>query len=610
MEESPPESTSHDELVISGTGAAPGIAMGTAYRYDASAPDRRRAPISPDEVDAEVDRLANAVQRAEQELETVRTLAPDALGADTDAIFEAQALMLRDEEVLRAIRQRIRARKEPAAAAVRTVLAAHRERLDDSDDAHLRTGADDLVELERRLLRALRRRAAAAHIDTQSVVVAQELTPTDLLRVRRQGPLGAVTARGGPTSHAAIVAKALGLPLLVGAGETLEAVSSGDRVVVDGTEGRLIAHPHPATVEDYRQRETEAPSPTEREEERAGRPPRTTDGHAVTLRVNVGLEAELDLLRPDPPGGIGLLRTELFLLADGDPHAVDEERQVEAYREVAEAAGEEGATIRLLDLGGDGRGPRHAAAEHEGSRSLGERGLRRLLNRPDEHLRPQLRALLRANRQGELRVLLPMVTDVTEVRRVRRILDEESARLAENGVPHDPTLPLGAMVEVPAMALQAPAFTEFVDFFSVGTNDLTQYVLAVDRAAGPVGARHDALHPAVLGLILRVVETGRMSGCPVEVCGEIAGDVQAVPVLLGLGVDTLSVSPQSLPTVRRVVRAIEYDAAKGLARDVLQEDDAPAVRRRARTWIDTHLPPAETAGSGGADVRGPDASDR
>ena len=597
MEESPPESTSDDELVIEGTGAAPGVVLGTAYRYEAAAPTARRDAIAPDAVDAELERLANAVQRAEQELEADRVWAPDALVPDADAIFEAQALMLRDEDVLQAIRQRIQDENEPAVGAVQAVLSAHRERLEDSGDAHLRTGADDLLALERRLLRALRRGAAAAHIDAHSVVVAEDLTATDLLRFRRQNLLGGVTARGGPTSHAAIVAQALGLPLLVGVGEALEAVSSGDRVIVDGDGGRLIARPAPSTVDDYRQRAADAPSPTASGREEPSRPLRTTDGHAVTLRANVGLEAELDLLRPAPPDGIGLLRTELFLRADGAPHLVDEERQVEAYRQVIEAAGEEGATIRLLDVGGDSQHPHGTTGGRDDNPVLGARGLRVLLDRPDELLRPQLRALLRASREGPLRILLPMVTDVEEVRRVRRILDEERTRLTESGVPHASNVPVGAMVEVPAMALQAPAFTEVVDFFSIGTNDLTQYVLAVDRANDQVAMRHDALHPAVLGLILRVVEAGRMSGCPVEVCGEIAGDVQAVPVLLGLGVDTLSVAPPSLPAVRRIVRAIGYDATKDLARDVLQEDDAQAVRRRARAWVDTHLSSSDTASS-------------
>ena len=609
MDEPSTDVPGDDERIIEGTGAAPGVAVGTAYRHEASAPRVHHGAIAPDEVDAELDRLANAVQRAEQELETVRTLAPDALAADTDAIFEAQALMLRDEDVLQAIRQRIREEKEPAGTAVQEVLGAHRERLEESNDAQLRTGADDLLEVEQRLLRALRRSTTMAHIGAQSVVVAEDLTATDLLRFHQHDLLGAVTAQGGPASHAAIVARALGLPFLVGAGEALQAVASGERVIVDGTEGRLVVQPRAATVEEYRQRPADTSPPMGRGTEKTGRPLQTTDGHPVTLRANVGLEAELDRLRSGPGDGIGLLRTELFLRAKGDPRAVPEEQQVELYRTAAEAAGSAGATIRLLDLGDKDRGPGRAAGAPENNPVWGWRGLRMLLDRPDELLRPQLRALLRANQEGVLRVLLPMVTDVAEVRRVRQVMDEESDRLTEDGVPHDSNLPLGIMVEVPAAALQAPAFTELVDFFSVGTNDLTQYVLAADRGSGRSTVRHDALHPAVLGLILRVVEAGRMSGCPVEVCGEIAGDVQAVPVLLGLGVDTLSVSPPSLPGVRRIIRSVGYDAAKALARDVLQVDDAQAVRRRARAWIDTHLSPAETAGSQDQNARDPTASD-
>jgi len=597
MDESPPESAPpeapDDEQIIEGIGAAPGIAMGPAYRYDASGPAVRRDPVSPDEVNAELERLANAVQRAKQELETVRTFAPASLTDDSGAIFEAQALMLDDEEVLRAIRHRIRDEMIPAGAAVQDVLDTHRARLEESDDARLRTGADDLRDLERRLLRALQRGALGTTIDARSVVVAQDLTVTDLLRFRRHDLLGAVTAKGGATSHVAIVAKTLRLPLLVGLGEDLDAVPSGTRVILDGTEGRLIVRPDAATLEDYQQRRSATPSSMVPAEEASAAPLRTTDGRGVTLRANVGVEAELDLLDAYGADGIGLLRTELFLLADADPHSITEDQQVEAYRRVAEAAGDEGATIRLFDLGGDERVPRLPPEAREDNPFLGWRGLRVLLDCPDELLRPQLRALLRANRHGALRVLLPMVTDVAEVRRVRDILEEEADRLAGQDVPHDPDLPLGVMVEVPAVALQVHAFSEWVEFFSVGTNDLTQYVLAVDRGHERVGARHDALHPAVLGLLLRVVEAGRMAGCPVEVCGEIAADVQAVPVLLGLGIDTLSVSSPSMPAVRRMVRSIGYEAAKDLARDVLQAPDAQGVRRRVREWIDARLPPGD-----------------
>ncbi|MFB6098514.1 MAG: phosphoenolpyruvate--protein phosphotransferase [Salinibacter sp.] len=580
--------SSVEERVLQGTGAAPGIAIGTAYCYDASVSEVRRASIDPDDVDAELELLANAVQRAEQELETIRALAPDSLEADTEAIIEAQALMLHDEEFLSAVRARIREQQESAGRAVTQVLRAHRKKLAESEDEYLRARTEDFVDLEKRLLRSLRRGKVAASIETHSVVVAEDLTATDLLRFSRHNLLGCVTAKGGVTSHLSIVSQALNVPLLVGLPEALDVVSSGDLVVLDGEAEQLIVHPDSATLDRYQRRQEERETGAWEPEEQFNRPVETADGRSVSLRANIGLRQELNLLDPYGAEGVGLLRTELFFLAEGGG-TLEEDRQAEMYRTVAEAAGDAGAAIRLLDVGGDDRVPRLRTGPREDNPFLGWRGIRVLLDRPDDLLRPQLRALLRANRHGSLRVLLPMVTDLDEVQRTKALLEEEADRLAAADVPHDPCLPLGIVVEVPAAALQAHAFVEHVDFFSVGTNDLTQYVLAVDRDNERVGRRHNALHPAVLGLVLRVVEAGRMGGCPVEVCGEVAADVQAVPVLLGLGVDALSVSPQYLPAVQRIVRAVRYEETKELARSVLEATDPETVRRRAREWLETHV---------------------
>lgn len=579
---------SAEEAVYEGVGGASGIAMGTAYCYDASAPDGRRDTVEPEKVEAELELLANALQRAAQELETVRALVPDSLDADTDSIIEGQALMLQDEEFRGALRRRIRENHESAGTAVQAVLNAHRQRLEASDNEYMRDRADDLADLEKRLLRALRRGTVATHMDTHSVLVAQSLTATDLLRFSRHRLLGCITAEGGATSHVSIIARALGIPLVVGASEAVAAVSSGDPVIVNGDDGRVLVHPRASTREQYRERREERDSSAEEVEEGLEWPVRTTDGRRITVRANVGVEAELALLWAYGSDGIGLFRTELFFLADGGG-TLAEDRQADVYRRVADAVGKAGTTIRLLDLGGDERIPRIHSGPPEANPYLGWRGLRALLERPDELLRPQLRALLRANRHGALRMLLPMVTDLDEVQRVRTLLNEEADRLSRNGVAHDPDLPLGMMVEVPAAALQVHAFAEHVDFFSIGTNDLTQYVLAVDRDNDRVAGRHDGLHPAVLGLIVRVVEAGRMAGCPVEVCGELASDVQAVPVLLGLGVDTLSVSPPYLPDVHHLIRSVSRADANDLARRALEATDAETVRRRAREWVDTHL---------------------
>jgi phosphotransferase system enzyme I (PtsI) len=310
----------------------------------------------------------------------------------------------------------------------------------------------------------------------------------------------------------------------------------------------------------------------------------TADGHAVTLRANVEFGETLDTLDRYGGEGIGLMRTEMLFLGENG-EALDEEKQTEVYRRAAEVTGAHGATIRLLDLGGD---KLLSLPRREDNPFLGWRGIRMLLDRPDTLLRPQIRALLRANAHGTLRVLLPMVAQLDEVQRVRKILTEEADRLEAEGIEHDADLPLGIMVEVPAVALQAQQFAEAADFLSVGTNDLTQYVLAVDRGNDRVAGRYDALHPAVLQLLQRTVSAGQSADTPVTLCGEVAGDLHALPVLLGLGLRILSVSPPSLPMVKHGVSQTSLTEATELAEEVLAAPDAPTVRRAARDWCTRH----------------------
>lgn len=584
----PPSATGMDpaspegrERVLTATAAAPGVAVGTATQYDASGPVVSHSSIAPDEVEAEIALLDAAVARARQELETVGALLPAAATDEAQALLDAQALMLRDEEFLETVRRRIREMHASAGAAVRAVLSAHRERMGGSDDAYLRDRADELVALETRLLRALRHGEAALSIEAHAVLIARALPAADLLRLSRHRLLGCVTEEGSAASHLAVAAEALQIPLLVGVPQVLQAVPSGTPVLVDGDAGRLIVHPTSHTRERYRRRGsvlTTAP------EAPPDGPPITADGHAVTVRANIGLEKELELLAPYGAQGIGLLRTELYLLGDTGLSLAEDE-QVGAYRRALDAAGEAGATVRLLDVGGDEQPPRCSCGLRENAPMLGARGVRRLLDCPDELLRPQLRALFRARSRGPLRVLLPMVTDPEEVRRVRAVAAEEHARLPAAVRGPDSSLPLGAMVEVPAAALRADALAEAADFLSVGTNDLAQFVLAVDRTNECVAARHSALHPAVLQLVQRVAAAGRAADCPVEVCGEAAADVEAVPVLLGLGVEALSVAPPHLLRVRRLLQAIRHADTPALAQEALAAPDAAAVRAHARDWL-------------------------
>ena len=583
-DDSVPDATAPEERVIEGIGVTPGIVIGSVHRYHVEQPTVTRQFIDADEVEAELTLLADALNRARQELDTVHSVAQDRLDDEGTAILEAQELMLRDDEVLDPVRRRIEDDHESAAYALSTVLQQHRERLESSDDPYLQERAGDLEDLEMRLLQALQRGKTAAEIEPNSIVVANQLTAADVIRFSRHGMLGFATARGGETSHVSIVARALNLPAVVGIDDVTTHVADHDRAVLDGREGRLVLHPTADTLEQYRRQRARREALLEQEPATDTGSTTTDDGHTITLRATVDFGEALDDLHRVGADGIGLMRTEVLFLR-GEWESLAEDRQVETYRAAAEAAGDAGATVRLLDVGGDKMTP---FARSEDNPFLGWRGIRVLLDRPDELLRPQLRALLRANRYGTLRVLVPMVAHLDELQRVQAVLEEEVERLAAEDVPHDPNLPLGVMVEVPSVALQASLFAEAADFLSLGTNDLTQYVLAVDRGNDRVAGRFDALHPAVLSLVARTVDAGHAADTPVTLCGEVASDLRAVPVLLGLGIEILSVPPSYLPMVRHVVSNTSRTAAEALAADVREAPDAGTVRRRIRAWCDEY----------------------
>ncbi len=575
--------TSSANAVVSGVGAAPGIAIGAVQLYHATTREVRRTHVGSGEVDDEIDLFDEAIQQAKDDLNKVRSVAQEHLDPDSEAIFEAQAMMLRDEEIVQEVRHRIRDERESAPQALRAILRGYRERLENSDDEYLRQRADDLEELRDRLLRVLQRGKAVASLESDSIIVADRLSTADLIRFNQHGILGCVTAQGGRTSHVSIIARALNVPAVVGAEGALDVAADHDRAILDGRRGQLLLEPDDGTLERYRRRQSQRQAVPAESGPARDQSTKTVDGRRIVVRANVEFREMLDTFKDYGPEGIGLMRTEMLFLEGQD---VTEEQQFDVYRQAAEQTGEHGATIRLLDLGGDKLFP---TAQPQDNPFLGWRGIRILLDRQEELLRPQIRALLRANSHGTLRVMLPMVTRLDEVREVRSLIGEETDRLATEGVDHDPDLPIGIMVEVPSVALQAEAFAEVSDFLSIGTNDLTQYVLAVDRGNDLVADQFDALHPAVLRLVKQTVEAGETNGIPVSLCGEIASDAHAAPILVGLGLDVLSAPPPSLPRLRGLLRQIAYEDANALAEEARAAPDAAAVRCLAREWIGRHL---------------------
>jgi phosphoenolpyruvate-protein phosphotransferase len=407
------------------------------------------------------------------------------------------------------------------------------------------------------------------------IVVADDLLPSETVRLDPQRVLAFVTEGGGPTAHAAILARRLGVPAVVAVGSALRAVPDGATLLVDGEAGWVEIEPAPEVIRQAQARQARWQAERAQAEAAAHEPALTRDGVRIEVAANVGsLEDAREAFRRGADA-IGLLRTEFLYLER--TAAPTEEEEVAAYRALLEAMGGKPVVVRTLDVGGDKPLP-YLPMPSEPNPFLGVRGVRLSRQHPDL-LRRQLRALLRAGAGFPLRIMFPMVSTVEEIRWLRALLDEVRAALAREGVPLPEDLQVGMMVEVPAAALLAEHFRPWVDFFSIGTNDLTQYVLAADRTNPAVAGMADGLHPAVLRLIRQVTAAAEGTGKWVGVCGELAGDLQAVPVLIGLGVRELSVNPVRVPEVKAAVRRWSLQEAQALAEAALAQEDAPAVRR-------------------------------
>ena len=445
-------------------------------------------------------------------------------------------------------------------------------------DAYLSARAADLREVAAQVRRALTgEQTLGERLLAPAIVIAHDLGPADLMSVPRERLLGFALATGGLTAHSVILARGLGIPAVVGLGEALfAAVTSGVTLALDGTAGTLVIDPPAATL--ARLHSAVAYQSEHETTLRAvvDRPAVTRDGHPIALVANASTVEEARAARAWGAAGIGLLRTELLFLAR--PNLPSEEEQLALYAAVAAELPDTPITIRTLDVGGDKHLPAFPLPQ-EANPFLGWRGIRIGLSEPTTILLPQLRALLRAGASASIRILLPMISTVAEVRQVRAYLAQAQAELAAAGVPHAAHTDLGIMVEVPAAALNAEALAREADFFSIGTNDLTQYTLACDRGNARVAALYQPLDPAVLRLIQLTCAAAQRHGRPVAVCGELGGNPQATALLIGLGVNELSCAPAAMPHVRAAIRATVHSAAQTLAAHALAASDAAAVQQ-------------------------------
>jgi phosphotransferase system enzyme I (PtsI) len=569
------------ERTFKGLGVSPGIAIGPAYVRASGTVEVPTYTVAAREVVTELARLDEAVGRAKRQIGRLRTKARvlrGAAGEELGHLLDAYGQMLGESRLLRGARGRIERDRTNAEAAVEAEINDIARAFAQMNDPYLAARLEDIRGIGNRLVRNLTRAPIKpfSAAPKGSVIVADLITPAGAAQMDPARIVGCAAAVGGAESHTAIMARALGLPAVLGVAGLLEHAESGTIAIVDGDTGRVILDPLPATLAAYERRREERQRDIRRLARLRGLPAATRDGTEIRLEANVELPLEMDAVRQAGAAGVGLLRTEFMFM--NRPDLPSEDEQTREITRVVAAMNGRPVTVRTLDIGAD----KLAAALTDGlgggrSSALGLRGIRLSLKKR-ETLETQLRAILRASAHGPVRILLPMVTTPGEVRKTREILARvaHGLRRRRAGVPE--TLPpVGAMIEVPGAALAADALAKVCDFFAVGSNDLTMYTLATDRANETVAHLFDPLHPAVLRLMQFASEAGMRAGIPVSICGEIAGDPRFAALLVGLGFRELSMAPTSLPRVKQRIRAMDALAARHRALLIMDQVDSVRI---------------------------------
>ena len=565
------------EQRLKGLPVSPGIAVGK-LRVEArgcSAPAMRS--ITPEEMDAEWARLEVALSRTEEELSSLKARVEKASSAAEAAIFDAHLLFLRDRTIMARLRKEFPQRLQNIEAVYYAVVQNFIEVMSQVDDPYLRSRVMDIQDVLQRVLKNMEP-ATSSHeelaADETCILAAHELTPSDTADLDTNRVLGFVTEAGSAVSHTAILARSLGLPAVVGVPRLVMDSRAGSQAILDGYNGLLILNPTEETQEQYRAIRAEREKAYRELIAMRDLPAITRDGHRIRLAANVEFVHEFGAIRKSGAEGVGLFRTEFFLLGNGG--LPDEDEQYEHYRRLVEGCAPHEVVFRTLDSGGD-KLPFEVLEEKEDNPFLGWRGIRVSLSRP-EIFKNQLRAILRASAHGKVGVMFPMVSGITEVRMTLQLLEECREELRARGVAYDEHMRVGVMIEVPSAAMMADVLAPYVDFFSIGTNDLTQYTIAVDRVNYRVASMFRVTHPGVVRLIHRTIE----AGVPTTICGEMGGDINLVPLLVGLGATEISVGTHLLPLVRFAIRSLNYEECRAMAQQALLAEDSTTIRNLSR----------------------------
>lgn len=560
------------EIIYTGIPASPGIAVGPLHVIARGFSSPEIYEILEEDIADEQRRFHAAVDITKKQLTDLQKRLESLSGNSDSEIFEAHVMLLEDKNLLSKVATAIADRQQNAEYAFYAVMQNFLEAMRRIPDPYLRERTADIEDVCQRVLRNFQvdEDIPQELPDGKHILLAYDLSPSDTASSNRRNLLGFVTEQGSVNSHTAILARSFGIPAIVGLGASVIQVTALTPAVIDGYSGKLILNPSPETLEKYVALTVEKEKQRSELDAKRDEATHTTDGHKLTLSANIEFLQEMHQVRRSGARGIGLYRTE-FLLLNGN-EMPDEDAQAEAYTKVVREVAPDMAIVRTLDAGGD-KLPIEPLTEVEPNPFLGWRGIRVSLSRP-AMFRDQLKAILRASAFGKVAVMFPMVSGLSELLQARELLKRCMDELSAENVDFNPAIPVGVMIEVPSAAVCADLLAPHADFFSIGTNDLIQYTVAVDRVNPHVAALYRPTHPAVIRLIKNTVDAGRANGIWTGVCGEMAGDIRLTPLLIGLGIEELSVSPGILPKVGHVIRSLSYEECVSTANEALKQSNS------------------------------------